>query len=491
MSNTTISPNMNLIVPTPSVDPGPDWANNINASLSIIDQHNHSPGSGVQITPAGININVDLPFNANNATGLRSVRFNPQIAPLGLASDIGCLYEVSADLYYNDGAGNQIRITESGSVTGSAGTITGLPSGTASAAYSAGTFTFQSATSTPANLAVGPITLGTNTAGSKTITISPTVGQAANYNLFLPAVAPTANQVLVSDGSGNLTWTRGLIPLGSVIATFPSLTGAYTTANTTAADANGYVLCVGQTISDATSPMNTAVIPNINNSVFLQGSTVDSGTGGTNSTTLTTTQLPAHTHGAGSYATSIGVSNGTLGVANTFVVSGGTASLTGTTSFASTAHTHNMSHYHQWGYTVGTGGSSNDFYGVTSASTNQGSFTSSGTDKLMSTNGAVPQTGSTAVMAWAAEDTDEWYTSGSLGQPSGSGSTAQTGTPSATATVGLSSTAASLTGTASLTGLIAATGSNSVTGTSASAGTGSAYDSRPNYINAVYLMRIK
>ena len=458
-----ISPNMSLPVPVVSQEPGPQWAADINASLSILDGHNHSPGSGVQITPAGLNINTDLPINSNNLTLARSVRFSPQLSPLSLGSDIGCLYESGVDLYYNDGAGNQVRITQSGAVTGATGTITGLPSGTASASYSAGTFTFQSATSTPANLAVGPISIGLNIANSKTVTISSTAGQASNYSLFLPAAAPATNQIMVSDNSGNLTWQYGLIPLGSVLATFPNLSGAYTTSATTVADAQGFVLCAGQTIADASSPMNTAVIPNINNSVFLQGSSSAGGTGGSNSTTLTTTQLPAHTHGAGSYSTSVGVT-------------GGTASLTGTTSFASTSHTHNMAHDHQWIFVD----SNTNSYVQTTSSASQGTWTNSAATLYQGAYQTIT-TGAAASPAYYfnASLGQSMYTSGALNPPGGSVGSATTGTPSATASVGISSTAASL------------TGSNSVTGTSSSAGSGTAYDSRPSYINAVFVMRVK
>jgi hypothetical protein len=72
------------------------------------------------------------------------------------------LYVIGADLYYNDANGNQVRITQSGSVTGATGTITGLPSGTASAAYNSiidETFIFQSASNTAANIDGGSVIL--------------------------------------------------------------------------------------------------------------------------------------------------------------------------------------------------------------------------------------------------------------------------------------------------------------------------------------------
>lgn len=223
MANTTTSPNMNLPIPVVGVDPGPDWANNINASLGIIDSHNHSTGQGVPINPTGMNINSDLTFQSNNGTNFRSVRFTPQSSVLTNAADIGCLYESGVDLYYNDGAGNNVRITQSGSVTGSSGTITGLPSGTASAAYSAGTFTFQSATSTPAALSVGPVTIGPQTASPNEITLNAAASMPANYGLTFPAAAPTGSQTLSSDSSGNLSWAA--FASGSFSPTVTAVTG--------------------------------------------------------------------------------------------------------------------------------------------------------------------------------------------------------------------------------------------------------------------------
>lgn len=199
----TLSPNMNLPVPGVGTEPGPQYATDVNNSLTIIDQHNHSSGSGVQITPSGLNINADLPFNGNNATLLRTVNFQSQASPLaGASPDLGCVYVSGADLYYNDGAGNQVRITQGGSVTGSAGTITGLPSGTASASFAAGVFTFQAATNTPANINMGSAVLGNNNTNGFALTLSPpTLG--ANYALVLPTI-PAQTNVMSLDSSGNM-----------------------------------------------------------------------------------------------------------------------------------------------------------------------------------------------------------------------------------------------------------------------------------------------
>ena len=425
---------MGLPIPTVSGDPGPDWAQNVDACLTVIDGHNHSPGSGVQINPSGLNINSDLTFNSNNATALRSVRFTPQSAPLALPADLGTIYESGVDLYYNDGSGNQVRITQSGSVTGSAGTITGLPSGTASASYSGGTFTFQKATSTPAHMSFGGIVIGQEISGGFGVTVQTSASEASNYSLTLPTALPAATSYLQSDNAGNLSFgTVGYTPLGGVIATFPNLTGAYTTAATTVADANGFVLCQGQTVSDSTSPMNGAVIPNLNSAVFLQGNTTAGGTGGQNT-------LPAHTHGAGSFATSLG----------------------GT--FAATSHSHNFAHTHAWG-DGGLGSQLNTRFSSDTSSVTGGSsafIAVSAFNNGTSSNIGVPQ---------LLGGSNSFFTSGVVATfaGTGSGNTAQTGTENADSSL---------------------TGSNSVTGTSSSTGSGSSLVVPP-FVNTVYIMRIK
>lgn len=201
-----LSPNMALPVPTVGVTPASQYATDMNNCMSIIDSHTHIPGSngGVAITPAAMNINADLSMAGNDLTLVRSVRFSSQISPIsGVSPDTGCLYESGVDLYYNDGNGNQIRITQSGSVSGSSGTITGLPSGTASASYGAGVFTFQAATNTPANINMGSAVLGNNTTSGYALTLSPPT-LSSNYSLVLPAL-PLATGIMQVDNTGNMS----------------------------------------------------------------------------------------------------------------------------------------------------------------------------------------------------------------------------------------------------------------------------------------------
>ena len=138
--------------------------------------------------------------------------------------------------------------------------------------------------------------------------------------------------------SGELTWANGdtvsasdlddavdetTPPIGGVIAWLKSLTGVPATLP------SGWVECNGQTLSDSDSPLNGQVIPNLNASGggtqrFLRGATTSGTTGGADSVTLTTTELPAHTH-------TIAIDN-TGGFGTGVVTTGGTQDDTRTTS---------------------------------------------------------------------------------------------------------------------------------------------------------------
>jgi len=199
-----LSPNMFLPIPDPSSTPGPLYATDLANSLTIIDQHTHVAGSGAPITPAALNINAAIPMNNNSINSIASLIFFAQASQTSTLT----MYTNATDLFYIDGNGNNIRITQSGSVTGSSGTITGLPSGTASAAFASGTFVFQAATNTPANIDGGSFILRNNSANSFGVTLSPPNSLGANYNLVLPAI-PAQTNVMTLDTSGNMgsvTW---------------------------------------------------------------------------------------------------------------------------------------------------------------------------------------------------------------------------------------------------------------------------------------------
>jgi len=237
---TVPSANMMLPIPVIGQDPGPDYAANLNASLTILDAHNHAPGSGVLISPDGLDINTDLTFGSNNATALRSVRFTAQGAPLALVTDLGCIYESGVDLYYNDGVGNQVRITQSGGIAGTPGSITGLvPPASVNYSSGPGTFIFQSGVNISANLDGASITLRNQTLASNGITISAPAALASNFTITLPGSLPsTGTQALFINSAGTVSFQPSS---GGAAVVGPGGTFTTIAAAITATAAGGYI----------------------------------------------------------------------------------------------------------------------------------------------------------------------------------------------------------------------------------------------------------
>lgn len=87
---------------------------------------------------------------------------------------------------------------------------------------------------------------------------------------------------------------NGSVPIGAVVALAANLTGAHTVPATGTVDGQGWMYCDGAAIPAGCNL--TGNTPNITGSRFLMGSTAAGTTGGAASVTLTTTELPAHTH---------------------------------------------------------------------------------------------------------------------------------------------------------------------------------------------------
>lgn len=113
---TTTTPNMNLVKPDVLSTPAPTWASLLNAVIDAIDSHDHSSGKGVKITPSGLNISSDLSIGSNNLTAIRTTRFNNLSSWSPSASDLACFYVLNNEIYFRDGVGNNVKITDNGSL---------------------------------------------------------------------------------------------------------------------------------------------------------------------------------------------------------------------------------------------------------------------------------------------------------------------------------------------------------------------------------------
>ncbi len=238
-----VSPNMDLPVPIVGQELGPAYASDINNCLGLVDSHDHSFGKGVLITPNGLNINTNLTINNNSLTDIKSLILTPQLSPSATPDSASVS---GIDLYYTDGNGTVIRITESGGIAGSPGGIGGLVP-PASLTYTSGnqTFTFQSDVNTSANLDAGAITLRNVIVNSPGITLTPPLSLASSYTLTMPMTLPSVTSVLAVDPSGNITSdipVTSVAPPGSII-----MFGG-------AAAPTGYLLCDGTSYLQSSHP---------------------------------------------------------------------------------------------------------------------------------------------------------------------------------------------------------------------------------------------
>jgi len=223
MSYETISPNMNLLVPSVGLTSGPQYASDLNQSLNTIDMHNHTVGLGVPVPTSGLNINADLPLNSFSLTLVNTVRCNSLSASLAnISPNVGAIYVYGNELYYNDwSGGHQVQITNNGSVNAATGSITGLSS-PASVNFSGSTFVFQSNTSTAAAIDVGNIIVRSTNASLNAygVTLQVPASITSSWPLVLPAL-PASTALLQLDSSGNITasvpQTQALSPTGVIL----------------------------------------------------------------------------------------------------------------------------------------------------------------------------------------------------------------------------------------------------------------------------------
>lgn len=105
---------MQLTVPIVGQEPGPNYAVDINNCFTLIDTHNHTPGKGVQVPTAGISIDANLSLNGFFIVSSSGIG----LAALGSTPGNNTLYESGVDLYFVDGSGNNVRLTQGGAVLG-------------------------------------------------------------------------------------------------------------------------------------------------------------------------------------------------------------------------------------------------------------------------------------------------------------------------------------------------------------------------------------
>ena len=205
---------MNLTLPVPTVTLGPTYATQNNTAFDAVDAHDHSTGKGVQVTPAGLNIDRDFDIAQQIMTNIGQARLFSQAGTLSGASDLRTVYAVGDDLHYRDGSGNNVRITTGGALDASSiGGISGLVAPAAASWVSASTkylWETDSAQGINATMEMADIIIKEALIGANGITIESPASLASAYTLTLPTALPSSitEPLLVS--------TSGVISTGQI-----------------------------------------------------------------------------------------------------------------------------------------------------------------------------------------------------------------------------------------------------------------------------------
>lgn len=196
-------------IPTVSVTEGEEFATMVNAVLTEM-----RATLDAKVTPAGIDINADLSMRSGGTryglTNTHRVSLYQQPSNLAAATYPAALYASSAgELYFNDASGNQVALTNAGSIAGSPGSITGAGYGSGGVAVDwdsgAGDYHFYSAAATYADIKAGNVLL--NDADTNFIRLD-APALAADYTLIFPNALPASTSLLSSTSGGQLAFTR-------------------------------------------------------------------------------------------------------------------------------------------------------------------------------------------------------------------------------------------------------------------------------------------
>ena len=110
---------LGLTLPTVGVTVGPTYATQVNTALQSLINILEA-----KVTPAGLDISSDLSFksgvNYSAALNMERATYENKSSALNAASFPVAIYVANGELYYNDNAGNQVQISNNGTLDVSA-----------------------------------------------------------------------------------------------------------------------------------------------------------------------------------------------------------------------------------------------------------------------------------------------------------------------------------------------------------------------------------
>lgn len=204
---------------------GPDYATSVNAAIAEIQAT-----LAAKVTPAGMDLNSALSFLSGGTnypiTDLERLNMQNKGVAINAATYPRALYVVNGDLYFNDGAGNQVRLTNGGVLNvASVGGITGAGYGASGVEVNwdsaASAYRFKTGAGADAYGALVCDDLLLRDGSSHAWRLrSPAL--AADLNLDLPSAYPSASRPVVMSSAGVLS-TPEVPPHGEVAIVVPPI----------------------------------------------------------------------------------------------------------------------------------------------------------------------------------------------------------------------------------------------------------------------------
>ena len=115
-------PNMSIVTPLVAGDSGA-WGGELNTALTLIDAHDHSPGKGVQVPIAGLNINNDFTLHGQWALINAAATQMSQVPPSRVSSFTNALWvsdgtggTTLGELYWRTTGGVNVKLTAGNSI---------------------------------------------------------------------------------------------------------------------------------------------------------------------------------------------------------------------------------------------------------------------------------------------------------------------------------------------------------------------------------------
>ena len=202
---------LNVVLPTPSVSPGPAYASTLNTAIQkLVDDVEPL------VTPDEIDVNQTLDVNAQLIDDVGALRLSKLAAIASGAAHVRkAQADLSGDLWWVDENGTAIQLTKNGALNAAAvkGFTGDYGAGgvNADASYSNATktFTFTQEGNHAATPNIGAIELREVAAGIvNKVTLKSPAALAASYAMTMPAAVPGSTSLITMSAAGVLATTR-------------------------------------------------------------------------------------------------------------------------------------------------------------------------------------------------------------------------------------------------------------------------------------------